>query len=255
MVVIPLQSGSTGNSVYVEMGGVRLLFDAGISGKQAEQRLAATGREIRRVDGLFVSHDHSDHARCMGIYHRKFGIPVYASKGTARGARNARFDIGMISDLRCFEPGTAVTVGDVKIESVPTPHDATEGVVFVVDDGRHRLGIMTDLGHVFDGLTETIGSLDAVVLESNYDPLMLANSTYPFWLIERIEGPSGHISNEQAATLLHSAKSRLLWACLGHLSEENNDPDIALETHRDILGPELPLYVASRYRAIEPIET
>ncbi len=123
-------------------------------------------------------------------------------------------------------------------------------MVFVVDDGKHRLGILTDLGHVFDGLADVIASLDAVLLESNYDPDMLANGSYPDWLKERISGPAGHISNFEAAELLLAAASkRMKWACLGHLSQDNNTPKLALETHRKILGDRLPLFVATRYEA------
>jgi len=123
-------------------------------------------------------------------------------------------------------------------------------VVFVVDDGKHRLGILTDLGHVFTGLADVIASLDAVLLESNYDPDMLANGSYPQWLKERIAGPGGHISNFEAAELLSTAASKQMkWACLGHLSQDTNTPELALATHRRILGDRLPLFVATRYEA------
>ena len=116
-------------------------------------------------------------------------------------------------------PGKRVKFGKVVVETIPTPHDAEDGVVFVVDDGKHRLGILTDLGHVFDGLGDVIASLDAVLLESNYDPEMLANGPYPESLKKRIAGPHGHISNFEAAELLNTAASkRMKWACLGHLS-------------------------------------
>ena len=110
--------------------------------------------------------------------------------------------------------------------------------------------IMTDLGHVFDGLGDVIASLDAVLLESNYDPDLLANSSYSEQLKKRIAGPEGHISNFEAAELLlGSASKRMKWACLGHLSEESNTPTLALETHHKILGDRLPLFVATRYEA------
>jgi phosphoribosyl 1,2-cyclic phosphodiesterase len=123
-------------------------------------------------------------------------------------------------------------------------------VAFVVDDGKRRLGVMTDLGHVFKGLPEVVASLDAVFLESNYDPDMLANGPYPVFLQERITGKHGHISNFDCARLLDQAASpRLKWACLAHLSEQNNHPDLAVRTHREILGATFPLHVASRYES------
>jgi len=254
MRIIPLQSGSNGNCVYVEANGTRLLFDAGISGKQAQLRLAEHGREITDCDAVIISHDHSDHSRCMGIYQRKFGLPIYVTKKTYAACRR-RSNLGCIEDVRYFKAGAKLRFGKVVIETVPTPHDGVEGVVFVVDDGHVRTGIFTDLGHVFDGLDAVIASLSAVLLESNYDPEMLETGPYPEFLKNRIQGPAGHLSNFEAAQLLDAAAGRQLqWACLGHLSEDNNNPDLAVQTHQDILGSRFPLHVASRYHAVGPFE-
>jgi phosphoribosyl 1,2-cyclic phosphodiesterase len=254
MKVISLQSGSRGNCIYVEAGAVRLLIDAGISGKRAEQRLAATGRDIRDIDAILISHDHGDHIACAGIYQRKFKLPLYITKPTLDATQTHR-PIGQLDDVRCFSAGNTIDFNGVTVETIPTPHDGTDGVVFVIDDGRQRLGILTDLGHVFDGLSALIGTLDAVIIESNYDPDMLAESPYPYFLQQRISGPRGHISNAEAAELLaRSAGGKLKWACLGHLSGENNDPARAMKTHRQILGDSLPLHIAGRYEAAEPIE-
>ncbi|MBL7134003.1 MAG: MBL fold metallo-hydrolase [Phycisphaerae bacterium] len=247
MKIISLQSGSNGNCIYVEALGTRLLFDAGISGRQARLRLAAHRRDIRDVDALLISHDHADHARCMGIYQRKFLLPVYVTPET-RQAAAARCRLGWLDDVREFRPADKISFGRVRVETIPTPHDGADAVVFVVDDGRRRLGILTDLGHVFPGLDEVIGSLDAVIIESNYDPQMLADGPYPLFVKRRIRGRGGHISNVEAAELLNAAAGkRMKWACLGHLSEQNNDPDLALQTHRQILGERFPLYLAGRY--------
>ncbi len=246
MKVISLQSGSNGNCVFVEADGVKLLFDAGISGVQVQDRLAIHGRAAEVIDAVLISHDHIDHSRSMGILHRKFGLPIYATAKTYGAAK--RYAVEEIEDIRLFAAGETIQFGKVVVETIPTPHDAEDGVVFVVDDGEHRLGILTDLGHVFDGLGDENASLDAVLLESNYDPDMLANGSYPEWLKERIAGPAGHISNVEAAELLlESASKRMKWACLGHLSQDNNTPKLALETHRMILGDRLPLFVATRY--------
>ena len=246
MQVISLQSGSNGNSIYVEANGVRLLFDAGISGSQAQERLALHGRDIAAVDAVLISHDHVDHARSMGIYHRKFGLPVYVTAETYRAAR--RHKLGKIEDIWHFSAGESLRFGKVAVETIATPHDGADGVVFVVDDGKHRLGVLTDLGHVFSELEDIIGSLDAVLLESNYDSDMLATGPYPEWLKERIEGPGGHISNlESAELLLKAASKRMKWACLAHLSQDNNTSDVAVETHYKILRRRLPLHVATRY--------
>jgi phosphoribosyl 1,2-cyclic phosphodiesterase len=117
------------------------------------------------------------------------------------------------------------------------------------------LGVLTDLGHVFSELEDIIESLDAVLLESNYDPDMLATGHYPEWLKDRVAGPGGHISNpESAELLLKAASKRMKWVCLAHLSQDNNTPDVAVETHSQILGKRLPIHVATRYEVTEVLE-
>jgi phosphoribosyl 1,2-cyclic phosphodiesterase len=253
ITAIALQSGSNGNCIYIEAGGVKLLFDAGINGRQAEARLAADGRDIREVDGLIISHDHGDHIRHAGVYQRKYGLPLYVTQKTYDTAVE-RHPLGRLKDVRFFRSDGMLRFGGVSVECIPTPHDATDGAAFVVSSGGRRLGIMTDLGHVFDGLAGVFSSLDAVFLESNYDPEMLQSGTYPAFLKRRIQGPGGHLSNVEAAGLLKETScGRMKWACLSHLSEQNNSPTLALRTHRDILEPDLALYVADRYSSTPPL--
>lgn len=252
MLAVSLQSGSNGNCFFVEASGVRLLFDAGISGGLACERLSSLGIDIRSIDAVIISHDHTDHSRCAGVFHRKFGLPVYMTRKTLNAIRR-RHDLGRISDLRHFSAGETLAIGRVSIKTIPTPHDADDGAAFIVSEGAKNLGILTDLGHVFEGLDRLIEGLDAVFIESNYDTRMLINGPYPVYLKQRIMGPFGHISNTEAAELIARAGNRLKWACLAHLSEQNNSPDIALRTHRSIVPSGLPLFVASRYRASEPL--
>jgi len=254
MKVVSLQSGSNGNCFYVESGETRLLFDAGISGKQAEERLASHGRNIRDVDALFISHDHSDHTRAVGVFQRKFGMPVYITPRTLKAVQRYQ-KIGKLDRVRLFTAGSSQSFGTVTVHSVPTPHDSVDGVAFIVEDREHRVGIMTDLGHAFDGLKEVLRSLDGIVIESNYDTEMLETGPYPEHLKRRISGEGGHLSNEDSAVLLKGFKSeRLKWACLCHLSEENNEPERARETHRRILGDDFPIHVASRTNVSEILE-
>ena len=225
MKVISLQSGSNGNCIYVETESLRLLIDAGITGSQAEQRLAAAGRDIRDVDALLISHAHADHVRCMGVYQRKFGLPIFVTQQTLATVRR-RSRQGELTDVRSFVAGSTIRFDSVSVETVPTPHDSVDSVAFIIDDGRRRLGILTDLGHAFDGLDAVVRSLDSVILESNYDPDMLASGPYPEQLKQRIRGPGGHLSNIEAAELLaDTVNGRLKWACLAHLSERNNEPE------------------------------
>lgn len=250
MKLISLQSGSNGNCFYIETDSVRLLIDAGISARQADLRLAQHGRDIRDVDALLITHDHSDHAKSMGIFQRKFGMPVYITRSTL--AASQRFlKVGKMERVRIFSAGDSLSFGDVIVHSIPTPHDSAEGLAYVVQDPQHRVGILTDLGHAFDGLRDVLRSLDAVIIESNYDHRMLRDGGYPQRLKKRISGQGGHLSNDDSASLLkdalqQSGHPRLRWACLCHLSEDNNCPDVAVQTHRDSLGDEFPIYVASR---------
>ncbi len=254
MEVIALQSGSNGNCYYVEVAGVRLLIDAGISGSQAQLRLQQLGRDICQADGLLITHDHSDHARNMGIFSRKFGLPVHVTERTFLAASRS-CSVGHIFDLRFFEPEQTLCFdkgqGSVLVHSISTPHDSAGGVAFVIEHEQQRLGILTDLGHPFDGLRDVLLSLDAVIIESNYDLQMLRDGRYPESLRRRIRGPGGHLSNDESAELLSRVAmfGRLRWACLCHLSADNNDPDVAIAAHRRLLGSQFPIYVSSRYSA------
>lgn len=243
MITFSLQSGSNGNSIYVEAGGVRLLFDAGISGRKAAQRMAEHGRDIRSVDALIISHDHGDHVCCAGIFHRLFGLPLFMTPGTHRAAR---FVLGKVGAVRRFSAGETLEFGAVRVHSLRTPHDAAESVAFIIEHDGRRLGIFSDLGHPFFGLCGAIESVDAAYIESNYDPQMLAEGDYPEDVKARIRGDRGHLSNPQAAGLLAGYGRKLKWAALAHLSEHNNHPQVALDTHRRVLGGDYPLTIARR---------
>jgi phosphoribosyl 1,2-cyclic phosphodiesterase len=250
MVLISLQSGSNGNCYYLESGSTAILVDAGIPGSEAERRLASFGRDIRDVRAVVISHDHADHAISAGVFSRMFGIPVHMTEAThAAAAKRCR--IGRIDALEHFAAGETLHIGSLRVETHSTPHDAADGVAVVVADRRRRVGILTDLGHVFPGLSEVVASLHGVLLESNYDPELLEAGPYPAWLKARIKGDGGHISNGEAAEVLRGAAgSRLEWACLGHLSEENNRPALALAASRAAAPGPLPLRVASRFEAV-----
>lgn len=243
MKTFSLQSGSNGNCIYVEAGDVRLLFDAGISGKTAAARMESHGRDIRDVTALILSHDHNDHVSCAGVFHRKFGLPLYMTAGTHAAVAD---QIGRVSGVRHFRPGDCLTFGDVRVHTLRTPHDAVEGVCFVVEHEGRRLGILTDLGHPFDALGPVLSELHAAYIESNYDVEMLEKGPYPYYLKQRIRGHGGHLSNAESAELVATRGRGLEWAVLAHLSAENNHPTIAMHTHRRTVGSSFPLLVASR---------
>jgi len=254
MRTFSLQSGSNGNAIYVETNGVRLLFDAGISGVTAQRRMAVHDRDIRDVDALIISHDHADHVRCAGGYQRKFGLPIYLTRRTHRTV--AKWcDLGKLTDVRHFQSGDALTFGDVTVHTSPTAHDAADGVAFVVEAEGKRLGILTDLGHPYPGLQQLLESLDAAYLESNYDPEMLAAGPYPPALKARIRGLNGHLSNDDCANLLGACgRNRPHWVAVAHLSEHNNRPELAIRAQHAVVGRDYPVYHASRYDCSDLLE-
>jgi len=254
-VIIPivltfsLQSGSNGNSIYVEVDGVRLLFDAGISGSQAFERMAVHGRNIREVDALIISHEHRDHIRCAGVFQRKFGIPIYITKPALSASM---CDLGRLRDLRFYSSGDVLRFNGVAVHTIPTAHDAVDGVAFVVEGEGKRLGILTDLGHPFRGLQDVLESIDAAYLECNYDPEMLETGAYPPHLKARIRGSGGHLSNDESAWMLRACgRKRPKWVAVAHLSEENNRPELAVGAQHAAVGRDYPVFHASRYGVSE----
>jgi phosphoribosyl 1,2-cyclic phosphodiesterase len=227
-----------------------LLIDAGITAARVVERLDFIGVDISTIQGVVISHAHTDHIRGSGVLHRKYKLPIWLSKGTYKQATalpSLVKKMGRLTEPNLFEAGEGVCFGSLRVETSPTPHDALDAVCFAIDNGSTRLGIMTDLGCRFLGLGAVIESLDGVLLESNYDEKMLENGPYPEELKQRIRSDSGHLSNTESADLLRRHGKRLRWACLGHLSENNNTPEKTLETHRQTAGTNLPLFVASRY--------
>lgn len=229
-----------------------MLIDAGISGLKAQRRLEAAGRNIRNVDALILSHDHSDHTSGAGIFQRKFALPIHATRKTMSAAQ--RRNIGPVEDVRFFSAGDTIDLGSMQVHTMPTPHDGVDGVMFIIQCGHKRLGVLTDLGHPFEALGAALGSVDAAFIESNYDPGMLRNGPYPVFLQNRIAGPGGHLSNDQCASLLDKCGRGLKWACLAHLSEQNNSPEVAMRTNRQAISHGLTLHIASRYEAGGPLE-
>ena len=143
---------------------------------------------------------------------------------------------------------------DVAVQTIKTPHDAADGVAFIVEQEGRRLGIFTDLGHPFNELRRILPTLHALYIESNYDPDMLETGPYPWYLKERIRGRNGHLSNFEAADLVRSCAKKLEWVVIAHLSEINNNPKLALKIHRQHVGKSLPIYHASRYDVSRIIE-
>jgi phosphoribosyl 1,2-cyclic phosphodiesterase len=248
---VALASGSNGNSVWVETPDARLLFDAGVSGKHLAARAAARGVDLDRIDGLILSHDHSDHTSGAGVIHRRHGIPIHATQGTWASIHRR---MGRARALT-FVAGETLRFGKTVVETIPTPHDGTDGVCFVVTHGGLRLGVLTDLGHPFGRLLDAFGTLDGAFLEANYDPEMLRTGPYPLQLQERIAGDGGHLSNGECVEIAReAANGRLRWLALCHLSGENNTPDRALAAADGLAAAGIEVHLAGRHAASDLLE-
>lgn len=243
MEVLVLQSGSRGNCVYVESDGVAILLDAGISARQVQLRLTEYGKRLDSVRAVVISHSHRDHIGHVAVYQRKLQLPTFMTKDGRRVVRD--LDEGL---CRFFSPNEQLAFEHLVVEPIMTPHDAPSSLAFVVSDQKHRLAVLTDLGHPFPQLQEVLASVDAAILESNYDPVLLAEGDYPERLQERIRGPGGHLSNKEAALLVKKHGRHLRWICLAHLSQHNNTPETAYNTYRKVVGCGEP-FIADYYQS------
>jgi len=194
-----------------------VLIDCGFSLRETERRLARLGVTAGALSAIVLTHEHNDHASGAAALARRHGIPMWLTVGTRQA-------LGLDHDsLRHFCSGRPFVVQDLELHPFTVPHDAREPCQFVLTDGVHRLGLLTDAGHVTPHMTASLQGCDALVLECNHDADMLADSDYPATLKARIAGPHGHLDNEAAATLLGSLQTdRLQHVVAAHLSEKNN---------------------------------
>ena len=226
-----LASGSSGNAVYVRAGRTSLLFDAGISRRELFSRLEGIGVKPERIDGAFLSHEHVDHSRSIGVVQRSLGIPVYATPGTLAAAYHYLDEDGEAAIISGKgDTPEPLAIGDAIVTPVRVPHDAAEPLCFTVEHRGKRLGIFTDLGSPTPAVRGALSGLDCAVLEANHSIDMLWNGPYPLYLKQRIASPSGHLANEQAASLLmENAPERLSAVLLAHRSLHNNTAERASE--------------------------
>ncbi len=230
-----LYSGSSGNSLFVETPTTKLLVDAGESSKKIENALNNLNIDANNIDGILVTHEHIDHIKGLGTFAKKFNIPVYANKETW----DAMPEVAQKIEPSCqnnFIPYEKFDIGDFKVLPFQIPHDAANPCGFNLFYGEQKISIATDLGHMDTKLIKYLEESEFVLLEANYDPNILKCSKYPYTLKQRIAGPNGHLSNEMAGkTISYLLKSGLSKVMLGHLSKENNFPELAYQTVVDEL--------------------
>ncbi|EXJ23264.1 Zn-dependent hydrolase (beta-lactamase superfamily) [Alkalibacterium sp. AK22] len=230
-----LASGSTGNITYVESDHTRLLVDCGFSGKKAIELLHKIGRRPEDLDGILVTHEHSDHIKGVGILARKYGMDVYANEKTWQ-AMEPKLGKLKLEQKHHFSVDQTQTLGDIDVSSFAVSHDAIDPQFYTFQKDNKRFVMLTDTGYVSDRMRDYVKNADAYLFESNHDLSMLRMGRYPWSLKQRIIGDKGHLSNEDGAlALAEIVGDRTRRVYLGHLSKENNVKEIAHQTAEEIL--------------------
>jgi len=255
-----LYSGSSGNCLFVQTGKTKILIDCGTSLKKIQEGLLHIGEKLEDIDAILVTHEHVDHVQSLGNTSQKFDIPVFVNFETLEAMPKQKEKIEL-HNQKIFEIGKEFKIGDLAIHSFSIPHDAANPCGFNIYNNKSKLTIATDLGHMNEELIHHMKDSTFLLIESNYDPEILKYSRYPFSLKQRISGPKGHLPNDTAGkTISRLASTELKEVMLGHLSKENNFPELAYQTvveelqEHNIDLNELRLSVASRSKPSQIIK-
>ena len=256
-----LYSGSSGNSIFIASDNAKVLIDAGLAGKKIDEALKHIGEEASSIDGIFITHEHIDHIKGVGVLSRKYDIPIYANDNTWAVMEK---NIGKIKEhnIRIMDRRSSIAIKDLEIRSFNIPHDAIAPVGYTVSSGGKNASVVTDFGVFTEEIRDNIIDSDIILLESNHDVNMLRMGPYPYKLKLRVLGENGHLSNEDCGSaivsLLKNDKKKQI--VLGHLSGTNNHPDLAYQTVVDVLsangirpGDDVILQLASRHNPSEII--
>lgn len=256
MRLCSIASGSSGNCIYVGSDDTHLLVDTGISKKKIEEGLKDLEIKGEELSGILVTHEHADHIQGLGVFCRKYEIPIYATKGTLQGIKSCKslgkMPEGLYHEIQADEE---FALGDIRIHPFSISHDANEPTGYRFQNGEKRIAVATDLGKYDDYIVNNLKNLDALLLEANHDVHMLEVGPYPYPLKQRVLGDRGHLSNELSGRLLCDIlHNHLKKVFLGHLSKENNYEKLAYETVKleitlgdnPYKGEEIPISVAKR---------
>ena len=225
-----LYSGSSGNCLFVESDNAKLLIDAGVSLKKIESGLESINISPSSLDGILVTHEHSDHIQSLGNLSKKFNLPVYANAETF-DAMPKQTDKIATENINKFNVAERFSIKDIEIMPFSIPHDAANPCGFNISCFDDKISIATDIGHMTNDILKQLEGSKFVLLESNYDLEVLKCSKYPYSLKQRIAGPNGHLSNDIASKVInYLMQGNLHSAMLGHLSKENNFPELAYQT-------------------------
>ena len=234
MELVSIASGSSGNCIYIGSDNTHLLIDVGISGKRIEEGLRELEINGNDIDGILITHEHVDHIGGLGVVSRKYNIPIYGTRDTLEAIK-AYDKLGKVeADLfHPIAPDVDWTVKDLSIRAFRTSHDAADPVAYTVSAEGRKCAVATDMGNYTDYTVDNLKKCNAILLEANHDVRMLQVGPYPYHLKQRILSDDGHLSNELSgrllSSILHDDMEHIL---LGHLSKENNMPELAYETVR-----------------------
>ncbi len=234
MEMFSIASSSSGNCICVGTGDYHVLVDAGITGKKVEEGLNRYNLTSTDINAILVTHEHGDHISGLGVLSRKLHVPIYATKGTWKGIMECksvgRIDESLFNEIHYDE---TFTVGPLTVDPIRISHDTYEPVAYAISDDNKKMAIMTDLGKYDDYIVGKLQDVNAILLEANYDYNMLQVGRYEPWLKRRVNGERGHLSNEMSGQLLcRIAGDNLQTVLLGHMSKENNVPELAYEAVR-----------------------
>lgn len=224
-----LYSGSTGNSSLIQTENTKILIDVGESAKKISEALNSINIDPTQIDGILITHEHSDHIKGLGTFSKKYNIPVYANVETweAMPSQKAKVNFDNIKYFN-FEK---FNISDLSILPFSIPHDAANPCGFNVYYKDKKISIATDVGHMSTEVVNNLTNSSFILLEANYDPNILKCSSYPYSLKQRIAGPNGHLPNDVAGkTISYLIEHGLNSVMLGHLSKENNFPELAYKT-------------------------
>lgn len=264
MRMCSIASGSSGNCIYVGSDNSHLLIDTGISKKRIEEGLNKLEIKGDELDGILITHEHSDHIKGLGVFSRKYEIPIYATPGTIAGIKESsslgKMPEGLLHPIKTDHP---FRLGELDVHPFAISHDANEPSGYRFEQDGKKIAVATDLGKYDEYTVENLKDLNAVLLESNHDIHMLEVGPYPYYLKQRVLGDRGHLSNELSGRLLCDIlHNNLRSVLLGHLSKENNYEELAYETvklevtlgQNPYKGDEIPIAVAKRDQVSAVIE-
>ena len=237
MVFCSLYSGSSGNSMFITSDRAKILIDAGLPGKKIDEALKAIDEETKNIDGIFITHEHSDHIKGVGVISRKYDIPIYANADTWSAMEGS---LGKIKEhnIKVIDKRSVTEIGDLNIKAFNIPHDASGPMGYTVSDGKKNISVATDFGTFTREIYDNVKDSEVILLESNHDVNMLKFGPYPYQLKRRILSEIGHLTNDDCGNaiveLVKCGNNKKI--ILGHLSNTNNQPDLAYATVLDVLN-------------------